>query len=220
MGISTRHRPPSPATGQPGGCNAVSERFPEIDGHFQEMEISIFPSLAGRDRFWRSQLVSAGERDGAAGRVSGAMGGDAGSARGGDRVSRCLSSLVPEGLLGGPLALLERGMRTRRRVLVVTRHRNGIRGVCCGVVACFDKHFNLVLRDVDEQYSVLHTLTAEDTDGGGASGENSHRHEKRGKKKLKYYKRHLPQVLIRGESVVLVSLNPEGASKYFASPPS
>ena len=72
------------------------------------------------------------------------MGGDVGPDRGGDRVSRCLASMVPEALLSGPLGLLERGMRARKRVLVVTRHRNGIRGVCCGIVAVFDKHFNLV----------------------------------------------------------------------------
>ncbi|UPQ97497.1 hypothetical protein HOP50_01g07910 [Chloropicon primus] len=106
----------------------------------------------------------------------------------------------------GPLGVLEKAMRTGQKVMVVTRHKSGIRGVCLGLVAAFDKHFNLVLRDVDERYTVLHKVAPE--------GEKE---TDRWKKKLKYYRRHVPQMLLRGEGIVLVSLGGENAgAKYFS----
>ena len=113
-----------------------------------------------------------------------------------EKQDKCLNLLFKNRKqLEGPVTVLEKGMKSKSKVLVVTRHKNGIRGVCSGYIEAFDKHHNIVLRDVDEQYTVLHRLPSEKEEGTW-------------KKKLKYYKRHIPQVLIRGESIVLVSLNP------------
>jgi small nuclear ribonucleoprotein (snRNP)-like protein len=38
---------------------------------------------------------------------------------------------------------------------VVTRHRSGVRGVATGFLTAFDRHMNLIMRDVHEEYTVL-----------------------------------------------------------------
>lgn len=54
----------------------------------------------------------------------------------------------------GPLQLLLDIMRAKDRARVVIRSRNGIRGTMVGYLLAFDRHFNLVLADVDERYSL------------------------------------------------------------------
>ena len=152
--------------------------------------------------------------DGAAGE-GGSDRGQAGDSRTEKSLDLFFGSTKP---LEGPLSVLEKAMRTKQRVLVVTRHGSGVRGVCLGLVSAFDKHFNVVLRDVDERYTVLHKRAPDE----GASGASA----KRWKKKLGYYKRHLPQVLLRGEGIVLVSLSggaggeENAAMRYFGGQPS
>lgn len=123
--------------------------------------------------------------------------------------------------LDGPLGLLARSLREKTKVLVVTRHKNGVRGVCTGLLAAFDRHFNLVLRDVDERYAILtksaqHAVSRGGGDGAGAAADAGARGECSGdggstkwKRKLSYHRRHLPQILLRGESIVLVSAGGE-----------
>ncbi|KAI7838610.1 hypothetical protein COHA_007617 [Chlorella ohadii] len=55
----------------------------------------------------------------------------------------------------GPMLLLTRCYQERARVRVVTRHARGVRGTSEGTLVAFDKYMNLVLRDVEEQYTVL-----------------------------------------------------------------
>ena len=137
-----------------------------------------------------------------------------------DRTAKCLALLFHPNQLTGPLSVLEKAMRSRARVVVVTRYKNGVRGVLSGVVVVFDKHFNVVLRDVDEQYTVLHKTPCSDHhhhhDGAGDGEESMNKKGNKWKKSLKYYKRHLPRVLLRGESIVLVSLNASSSvERYF-----
>jgi small nuclear ribonucleoprotein (snRNP)-like protein len=56
---------------------------------------------------------------------------------------------------GGPLAALGGWLRARRRVTVVTRHAAGVRGRAMGTLVAFDRYMNLVLRDVEERYTVI-----------------------------------------------------------------
>ena len=56
---------------------------------------------------------------------------------------------------GGPYSMLVRAMHERFAVRVMVRYgRRGIRGVLTGYVAAVDKHWNLILQDAQELYSV------------------------------------------------------------------
>lgn len=94
----------------------------------------------------------------------------------------------------GPLLLLRDWYAQRQRVRVVTRHERGVRGVAVGLLLAFDKHLNLVLRDVEETYTVL--VTAERV---GASG------KVRRCPKQERRQRKLKQVFLVGSGVVAVS---------------
>jgi small nuclear ribonucleoprotein (snRNP)-like protein len=52
----------------------------------------------------------------------------------------------------GPLSGIKKAMELQRRVKVWTRNDCGIRGFMTGFIEAFDKHWNLALRDVDEQF--------------------------------------------------------------------
>ena len=75
----------------------------------------------------------------------------------------------------GPLELLRQCSRDGVTVRVWIRHCVGVRGVCDGVPIAFDRHMNIVLRDVVEQYVPFRTVA-----NGGVS-----ERKKRKKKKKK-----------------------------------
>lgn len=52
----------------------------------------------------------------------------------------------------GPLSVLKRVMTERTRIKIWTRNEKGFRGFLTGFVEAFDKHWNIALRDVDEQF--------------------------------------------------------------------
>lgn len=55
----------------------------------------------------------------------------------------------------GPFAMLGQWAATRARVLVVTRHACGVHGRARGTLLAGDRFMNLVLGDVEEEYSVI-----------------------------------------------------------------
>lgn len=59
--------------------------------------------------------------------------------------------IIMDALKDGPCAVLHK--LQRQRVCVVTRYVNSVRGLVTGVLVAFDKHMNLILRDVEESYS-------------------------------------------------------------------
>ena len=119
---------------------------------------------------------------------------------------------------GGPLALLKRAYDSKSRVRVVTRHARGVRGTAVGALAGFDVFFNLILRDVVEEYSVRVPVTRErpparkkkeEAEEGEEEEEEEGalppRRRLRHGDRLESRTRSLRLVFLRGDSVVLVS---------------
>lgn len=117
-----------------------------------------------------------------------------------------------EGPLGGLRKLLEQGAKVR----VWTRGVQGVRGVATGFIVAFDKHWNLALKDVEEQFTRRRTSKVpalgqdKESERSGKKG----REEKIGEsvvrvvqvlRKVEICVRHVPQVLLRGEHVVMVA---------------
>jgi len=94
----------------------------------------------------------------------------------------------------GPLALLHRCYKNHQQVRVTTRHDRGIRGIATGTLVAFDKHFNLVLKNAEETYTVLLRVQRQTQKGT----ERSARRQERRHRKMK-------QVFIAGNCIVLVS---------------
>mmetsp|Transcript_7045 Transcript_7045/g.12641 ORF Transcript_7045/g.12641 Transcript_7045/m.12641 type:complete len:429 (-) Transcript_7045:82-1368(-) len=53
----------------------------------------------------------------------------------------------------GPLELLYNAYTNRQRIRVMIRYVDSIRGTLTGQLVAFDKHFNMILRNVDESYT-------------------------------------------------------------------
>jgi small nuclear ribonucleoprotein (snRNP)-like protein len=54
----------------------------------------------------------------------------------------------------GPLKVVKQLIR--KRVCVVTRHRNCVRGTCTGILIAADRHLNLLLLDAEETFMPAH----------------------------------------------------------------
>ena len=120
--------------------------------------------------------------------------------------------------------VLYRALEKRQRIRVVTRYVHCIRGTLTGYLIAFDKHMNLILQDADEHYSQpkrgasSHDALATDDDriGRGNIDDNQDAEVKRRQRAyvgprstgadwtLRQW--HMRQVLVRGDSVVLVYL--------------
>lgn len=72
----------------------------------------------------------------------------------------------------GPYSVLASIFVNRQRVRVVVRYVNGIRGTVTGYLVAFDKHMNLILRDADEVYSPRLVAAATTTETGENDGEH------------------------------------------------
>lgn len=95
----------------------------------------------------------------------------------------------------GPFVILHRALNERKRVRVVIRYVNGIRGTLTGHIVAFDKHMNLLLRDVLEVYSLRQTERNYETT-------NLEQELKRREQPVR--QRHLRNIMVRGDNVVLV----------------
>ena len=95
----------------------------------------------------------------------------------------------------GPFAVLHRALNERKRVRVVIRYVNGIRGTLTGHIVAFDNHMNLLLRDALEVYSLRQTERNYDTT-------NLEQELKRREQPVR--QRHVRNMMVRGDNVVLV----------------
>jgi small nuclear ribonucleoprotein (snRNP)-like protein len=91
----------------------------------------------------------------------------------------------------GPLVALQHWYAHQQRVRVVTRHNHGIRGVAHGTLVAVDKHWNMVLKQVEEEYSVLIRM----------------RRKERWVRKQEKRRRLLKQAFLVGNTIVMVSLD-------------
>jgi len=118
----------------------------------------------------------------------------------------------------GPLGRIRQWKDDQVRVKVWTRGQDQIRGYATGFIAGFDKHWNLVLTDVDEHFNRLRKRKTIKTSGISRPqllpadlpvefrvGESVLR-VVRIQGKHEVCVRHVPQVLLRGEHVVMIAL--------------
>jgi len=121
----------------------------------------------------------------------------------------------------GPLATLREWMLEKAKVKVLTRGLNQIRGFAIGYIQGFDKHWNLALSDVDEHFNRARRRKTFSTDSQcrrklvpsdlpvemrvGSSVMRILRIQG----KYEVCVRHVPQVLLRGEHVVMVAKIPD-----------
>ncbi len=68
------------------------------------------------------------------------------------RDNKCAMTINEEAVAASksPLNLLEIFMTSKNRVQIVIRRKGGVKGIMRGFIQAFDKHFNLLMSDIDE----------------------------------------------------------------------
>eukprot|EP00980_Cylindrotheca_fusiformis_P010104 scaffold2243_cov122-Cylindrotheca_fusiformis.AAC.20 len=115
--------------------------------------------------------------------------------------------IIKDSFQSGPCSVLYKFHR--KKVCVVTRYVNAIRGQFTGVLVAFDKHMNLILRDVEETYSprpierhtqtnIEHEIDRRRRIGNLFAGGNG------SKEYFSVNRRRMKQIMLRGDNVVSV----------------
>lgn len=104
----------------------------------------------------------------------------------------------------GPLSRLHHFRR--HRVRIVVRYVNAIRGILTGFLVAFDKHMNMILRDVEEEYS----MRPSEPESSNMEIELGRRQKLAGKipsSEGDWFgrRRRMKHLLVRGDNVVLIS---------------
>jgi len=95
----------------------------------------------------------------------------------------------------GPFAVLHKALSDRKRIRVVIRYINEIRGTLTGHLLAFDKHMNLWMRDALEIYTLPSSRRKEDVTKSQSEIE---------RRKMPLQQRQLYTILVRGDNIVMV----------------
>ncbi|KYQ88271.1 putative small nuclear ribonucleoparticle-associated protein [Tieghemostelium lacteum] len=101
----------------------------------------------------------------------------------------------------GPLSLMKKALESKCKVKVLIRGINSIRGHCIGYLIAFDKHWNIILRDADEEYWKFKFPISTDNNitNNNINNNNSSTNSKPIKVKKK---KHYGQLFIKGDTIV------------------
>jgi small nuclear ribonucleoprotein (snRNP)-like protein len=135
------------------------------------------------------------------------------------KVPLCFASLA-EAHETGPYRTLYEALHSRtQRVRVLIRNGRTIRGTLTGYLLAFDKHMNMILRDCEETYTVrggrpVTSTTANNNNGDAYAPHVEEEEEEEEEEEVDrrfralvaggIRQRHMKQLMVRGDSVVLV----------------
>jgi small nuclear ribonucleoprotein (snRNP)-like protein len=146
----------------------------------------------------------------------------------------------------GPLAVLATWHAAQQRIYVVTRHASGVRGRAVGTLVGYDKYLNLLLKDVEETYTVIVKVQRvkqqvmhqqqqqvvqqqqqqvvqqqQQQQQGESEGQQAPavRTRTRWCRKQQHRHRQLDQILLKGDNIVLVSGTPPKLQLPVGAPP-
>ncbi|KRZ66459.1 hypothetical protein T10_8174 [Trichinella papuae] len=110
---------------------------------------------------------------------------------------------------------LDLWMRESRRVKLKIRGQTGIRREVCGKLVAYDKHWNIVVENVDEIYyrrkCVRIFVKGSKIPLDVVPDRMRYESVKKLSSNVELVKRHLPQLIIRGSSIMMISLADENA---------
>nr|CAH7728038.1 unnamed protein product [Callosobruchus chinensis] len=114
----------------------------------------------------------------------------------------------------GPLAFLKKCIEEKKKIKVYTRNEKGVRGYCVAHLLAFDKHWNLMLENVEEHWTrkKRKKVPALDTIELSKKARSKIRPppitltEHETDKTLENCSREVFQLMMRGEHVVLITV--------------
>jgi len=98
--------------------------------------------------------------------------------------------IADEHSLGGPLGELRQYFASSAKIMVRIRRQHTLRGTCTGTLLAFDKHWNMVLKDVHEDYTVYEPIALPNKTINWVQV---------------HKKRFVKQLFIKGDNVVIVA---------------